>query len=362
MLTIAIDCRKIRDGGIGTYLRNLLISWQRLKVDARFSLFCRPEDEELLNFPPDYARIVRHDYPKYSLSELFSFKKPVAGIQADLFFTPHYTLPFDLRCPSVATIHDLIHLRRPVRFALAGRIYARSIISHAGRKCAVILTVSDHSKRDIQALFPGWSDKVRVVNPGVDTDLFKPYSDAQVSQFKRERALPDEFVLYTGALKRHKNPMALVEIANKLKYPVVIASRDERTYQNRILPAIIHKDRLRIFEVDDDLELALLYNSARMFVFPSYYEGFGLPPLEAMACGLPVVCSSKTSLPEVVGDAALMFSPEDIPGMLAKVQECWESEQIRDRLKKSGFQRARIFNWEYTARTVFGVFKEVLHV
>lgn len=360
MLKIAIDCRKIRDGGIGTYLRNLLLSWQRLKVDAKFSLFCRPADEELLNFPPDFARMIDHDYPKYSFSELFSFRKPLAKIQADLFFTPHYTLPFNLHCPSVATVHDLIHLRQPVRFGVAGRIYARSVINHTGKRCSVILTDSDHSKRDIQALFPSWSDKVRVVNPGVDTDLFKSYPHEQVSQFKRERALPDEFILYTGALKQHKNPMALVEISNKLKYPVVIASRDGKTYYNRVLPAIDHKDGLSIFEVDTDLELALLYNSARVFVFPSFYEGFGLPPLEAMACGLPVVCSSKTSLPEVVGDSALMFSPDDIPAMLVKVEECWNNEQTRDRIRKSGVERARIFSWENTGRAVFDIFKEVL--
>jgi glycosyltransferase involved in cell wall biosynthesis len=194
----------------------------------------------------------------------------------------------------------------------------------------------------------------------VDTDLFKSYPHEQVSQFKRERALPDEFILYTGALKQHKNPMALVEISNKLKYPVVIASRDGKTYYNRVLPAIDHKDGLSIFEVDTDLELALLYNSARVFVFPSFYEGFGLPPLEAMACGLPVVCSSKTSLPEVVGDSALMFSPDDIPAMLVKVEECWNNEQTRDRLRKSGAERARNFNWENTGRAVFDIFEGVL--
>ncbi len=360
MISIGVDCRKIRDGGIGTYLRNLLLSWQRLKVDAKFALFCRPGDEKLLNFPSDFARIIYHDYPKYSLSELFSFRKPLAQIHADLFFTPHYTLPFNLHCPSVATIHDLIHLRLPVRLGVVGRIYARFIINHTGKKCSVILTVSEHSKRDIQSLFPNWSDKVQIVSPGVDTDLFKSYPRDQVSQFKRKRALPDEFVLYAGALKRHKNPLALVEIANKLKYAVVIASRDGKIYYNKILPASDNKNRLSMIEVDTDLELALLYNSARMFVFPSFYEGFGLPPLEAMACGLPVVCSNKTSLPEVVGGSALMFSPEDIPDMLVKVEECWKIEQTRDRLRKSGFERARFFNWGNAGRAVFEIFEEVV--
>ncbi len=360
MLKIGIDCRKIRDGGIGTYLRNLLLSWQRLNVDAEFTLFCRPGDEELLNFPSDFARIIHHDYPKYSLSELFSFRKPLAQINADLFFTPHYTLPFNIHCLSVATIHDLIHLRLPVRFGVIGRKYARFIINHAGKKCSAVLTDSEYSRRDIQSLFPGWSDKVRKVNPGVDTDLFRSYPGDQVSQFKKKKALPDEFVLYAGALKPHKNPLALVEIVNKLKYPVVIASRDRKIYHDKILPAAVNKNRLSIVEVDTDPELALLYNSARMFVFPSLYEGFGLPPLEAMACGLPVACSNKTSLPEVTGNSTLMFSPDDIPAMLAKVEECWNNEKTRDRLRKSGFERARIFSWENAGRAVFEIFEEAV--
>jgi glycosyltransferase involved in cell wall biosynthesis len=317
-------------------------------------------DEKLLNFPSDFARIIYHDYRKYSLSELFSFRKPLAQIHADLFFTPHYTLPFNLHCPSVATIHDLIHLRLPVRFGVIGRIYARFIINHAGKKCSVILTVSEHSKRDIQSLFPSWSDKVRKVHPGVNSDLFKSYPRDRVSQFKKKNALPDEFVLYAGALKPHKNPLALVEIADKLEYPVVIASRDKKIYYKKILPATENKNRLSIVEVNTDLELALLYNSARVFVFPSLYEGFGLPPLEAMACGLPVVCSNKTSLPEVAGDSTLMFSPDDIPAMLAQVEECWKNRQTRDRFRNSGFERAQIFNWDNAGRAVFEIFEEVV--
>jgi glycosyltransferase involved in cell wall biosynthesis len=181
-----------------------------------------------------------------------------------------------------------------------------------------------------------------------------------VLQFKRERALPDEFILYTGALKQHKNPMALVEIANKLKYPVVIASRDRKIYYDKILPAAVNKNGLSIVEVNTDLELALLYNSAHVFVFPSLYEGFGLPPLEAMACGLPVACSNKTSLPEVAGDSTLIFSPDDIPAMLAKVEDCWKNQQTRDRLRKSGFERAQIFNWDNAGRAVFEIFEQLV--
>lgn len=359
MLSIGIDCRKINDGGIGTYLRNLLIQWDRIKAPARYFLFGRPDALGRMEFSPGFAEIVPHEFGGYTLSELFSFTKPLEKIDADLFFTPHYTLPFNLPCPSVVTIHDLIHLRRPVKFRILGRVYARFVMGRACRNSSVVLTDSDHSKDDISRTFPIRSGKLRVVNPGVDRDVFKIYPQEEVDCFRKKELLPERFVLYTGALKRHKNPMALVEIANNLKFPVVIASRDRMVFERDLLPSVTIKDLVRLIDSIAAEDMALLYNAARVFVYPSLYEGFGLPPLEAMACGLPVVCSNAASLPEVTGDSAMMFSPKDPDNMLAKIDDCWNDERIRGRLRKSGLERARLFDWKAAATEIFGIFEEV---
>jgi glycosyltransferase involved in cell wall biosynthesis len=330
-----------------------------MKTSAKWFLFGRRADLERIRFSPEFGEIVPHDYGGYTLSELFSFKKPLTDLGADLFFSPHYTLPFRLPCPSVVTIHDLIHLRRPVKFGIFGRKYAKFVMSRACRNSSVVLTDSNHSKNDISAAFPKKSGKLRVVNPGVNRDVFKVYPQEEVDRFRKETHLPEKFVLYTGALKRHKNPKALIEIVNNLKFPMVIASNDRQIYERDLVPSAKYKDMLRLIDSISAENMVLLYNSARVFVFPSFYEGFGLPPLEAMACGLPVVCSNATSLPEVIGDSALAFSPDNPADMLAKVDECWNDERTRSRLRESGLERARIFDWNVAATEIFGIFKEV---
>lgn len=359
MFTIGVDCRKINDGGIGTYLQNLLQQWFKLKVPAKFFLFCNPRDKELFKLPHDFAESIVIKTPKYSISELFSFSKLLTNIKADLFFTPHYTLGFNLPCPSVVTIHDLIHIHFKPRFGMLGSRYAKFMINHAGKSSAVILTVSENTKNDIQRHFPKWSYKVRVVYPAVDTDIFKQYPPNDIIDFKRKKSLPDDFALYAGALKYHKNPQALVEIVNKLKFPLVIASQDKRIFNEKILPALDDKKMMDIVNINNYNELALIYNGARLFVFPSLYEGFGLPPLEAMACGLPVVCSNRASLPEVVGDSALMFSPDNLSDMLTKVNLLWHDDSMRDKLRTRGLERVNMFDWSKSARTIFEILSKV---
>ena len=360
MIKIGIDCRKINDGGIGVYLKNLLISWRDLKVPARFYLFCIQDDMAVLDFPSDAFEIIPHDYPKYSFSELFSFSKPLARIEAKLFFTPHYILPLNLPCPAVVTIHDLIHLLYGARGGIAGKSYAKYMLRRACMKAEVILTDSANSSRDINYFFPKWPNKVRVVYPAVDKNIFKRLSQSDVAEFRKAMSLPEEFALYTGALKPHKNPLALVEIANETKIPIVVATMDREIFDQKLTPRLNEGSRILKIDIKDDHQMSLLYNSAKLLIFPSFYEGFGLPPLEAMACGLPVVCSNSSSLPEVVGDAALTFDPKNGSDMLQKINLCWRDKKTRDILKAKGESRTGLFCWRDSASRIFEIFERIL--
>jgi glycosyltransferase involved in cell wall biosynthesis len=356
---IAVDCRKIADGGIGTYLRNLLESWSKQGIPARFYLFHHPKDRDLICYPNDFAEPIPHDIPKYSISELFSFTAPLKKIGADLFFTPHYTLPYNLPCPAVVTIHDLIHLKFKSKGGLLGRAYARHFIAHACDTSRAIITDSKNTERDLAETFPRWANKVHVIYPGVDREIFKRYPPNEVEIFRSEKKLPEKFILYVGALKAHKNPGALLEIVNKLALPVVIATQDIQIYREYLIKAATEPNLLRVVSIQNDLEMALLYNAATMLVHPAFYEGFGLPPLEAMACALPVACSNAASLPEVVGEAALLFDPADLSGMIEKVNLLWRDTSLRDILSARGAERVRAFSWGEAAKSVFNIFCEV---
>jgi len=355
-LIIGVDCRKIGNGGIGTYLRNLLAEWQRQDVPAKFLLFHAPGDECLL--PVNFGERLPCASPKYSLSELFSFNRPLKERRADLFYSPHYTLPFGLPCPAVVTIHDLIHLKYKSRFGPLGKRYAKFMVGHAVKESRIILTDSEHSKSDIAAISSSHAGKIRVAFPAVDRGIFKPCPRSEAQAFRREKSLPGEFVLYVGALKPHKNPAALSAIARELGFPVVAATRDLKTFEDLLTPDIKLNNLINRVDISGDRELVLLYNAARLLIHPAFYEGFGLPPLEAMACGLPVVCSSASSLPEVVGGAALLFDPNDRRAMLEKVNQCWREAELRDILKKRGLERSEVFSWGETAKKVFELFVE----
>lgn len=357
MIKIAIDCRKISDGGIGTYLKNLLRCWKKQNIEAEFFLFCHSRDLPSFEEFKNSATIIIHDYPEYSVRELFSFRKPLKKHGVELFFSPHYTLPFNLPCPSVVTIHDLIHLRMPVKGGLLGRSYAKFIINKACKNSDVVLTVSEFSKNDIANFFPKWSSKVKIVHNGIDKSVFKPLPEEQVETFRRRHSLEKKFLLYVGALKDHKNPGALATAVNELDFPLVVLTMDRKDFQHKLVSKIKNENLLKRIQLDKQDDIALLYNSALILFHPSLYEGFGLPPLEAMACGLPVVCSNKTSLPEVVGDAAVTFSPENRGEMLDALKTAWDSREIRIKLSALGLKRSENFNWDKTAETTFEILK-----
>ena len=360
MISIAMDCRKISDGGIGTYIRNLLRCWKRQKVEADFYLFAHSGDISRFEEFRDFANIIFHDYPKYSIRELFSFSKPLKKMKIDLFFCPHYTLPFRLPCPSVVTIHDLIHLRMPVKAGVIGRAYAKYILGNACKNSRTVLTISEYSKSDISDLFPEYSSKVTSIYIGVDKSIFKPLPHEAISSFRMEKGLESNFALYVGALKNHKNPGAMIAAANKLKLPLVILTNDIEDFNSKILPNIHDRELIRLYKSVNEEEIALIYNSATLLFHPSLYEGFGLPPLEAMACGLPVVCSNKTSIPEVVGDAGITFSPDNIDEMLVQLKKAWDSPELRKELSSKGLKRSDKFDWDDTAAMTFEILKSAV--
>jgi glycosyltransferase involved in cell wall biosynthesis len=364
---IGIDTRKLHDFGIGTYIRNLLRQLARLDRNTEFVLLCRPEDRESLACLGENFRPVVETAGNYSVSEQVRVPLALRREGVSLFHAPHYVLPPLVPCPSVVTIHDCIHLMFPEylpnRAALA---YARASIALAARRATRIMTVSESSKRDILRFVDTRPEKIDVIYNAYDERFGIEPREEDVVRVRERFQLSDEFVLYAGNVKPHKNLERLIQAFDLVRrrgldhLKLVIIGDEVSRYA--ALRRAVHRHQLhqfvRFLGYLPEETLAVLYRLAGVFVFPSLYEGFGLPPLEAMASGTPVVTSNVSSLPEVAGGAALLVDPYD-PGAIADgIYTVLTDEVVRRDMRRKGLERAHEFSWERSVRRVRDIYCE----
>jgi len=366
---IGIDARKLHDFGIGTYIRNLLRELAKIDHDTDYVIISRPDDEAAVRALGDNFRPVAETAGNYSLAEQINIPWTLRRERVDLFHAPHYVLPPLVRCPSVVTIHDCIHLMfpqyLPSRWALA---YARTSISMAAKRATRVLTVSESSKRDIQRFVDIPPGKVDVIYNSYDP-RFGVEPDADTVNRVRERyQLQSEFVLYAGNVKPHKNLERLIEAfdivrGRGLDQLKLVLIGDEISKYTALRRAV-HRHQLhsyvRFLGYLPQETLAVMYRLAGVFVFPSLYEGFGLPPLEAMASGTPVVTSNVSSLPEVAGDAAVLVDPYSAEAIADGMYRVLTDNDLRSDLRRRGPQRASQFSWESSVRRVREIYGQVL--
>jgi len=365
---IAIDARKLHDYGIGTYVRNLLRHLARLDHETEYVAICRPEDSATVAELGENFRPLPERAPSYSIREQYRLPYDLRRVRAQLFHAPHYVLPPLTPCRSVVTIHDLIHLRFPEY--LPNRLaysYARAVIWSAIRRSDRVLTVSEASKRDILRYFNVSAAKVEVIPNAIDERFGLAPSDEEIALVRERYLLNDPFLLYAGNIKPHKNLERLIEAFGTVRGrgfdKVKLLIIGDQVTKYAALRRAVHRCKLhthvRFFGFVPDRMLAVLYRLADAFVFPSLYEGFGLPPLEAMASGTPVVTSNVSSLPEVVGDAALLVDPYDTGSIADALERVLADPALRADLSARGLARAREFSWERSIRRIRDVYQEV---
>ncbi len=367
-MRIGIDARKLHDFGIGTYVQNLLRQLARIDREWEYVLFCRPDDQAALaELGPNFRPVVVRAEP-YTVREQFSLPWKVLRARVDVFHSPHYVLPPLIRCPAVVTIHDCIHLMFPQY--LPNRLapyYARVFMWWAAHRSARVLTVSEASKHDILRFFRIPPEKVTVIHNAIDDRFRQPPPDEEAYRIRERFQLHEPFVLYAGNVKPHKNLERLIEALHQLHtngfddLKLLIIGNDISKYAT--LRRAVHAHNLhkyvRFLGFVPDQTLAILYRLASVFVFPSLYEGFGLPPLEAMASGTPVVTSNVSSLPEVVGSAAVLVDPTDPRAIAEGIAHVLYGRELREDLRRKGLERAGHFSWERAAREVRAIYGAV---
>lgn len=383
-IRIVIDARRIRDFGIGTYIRNLVRGLSHVDSADQFTLISdAPDAPELAGLGPNFqVRIFRK--PDGKLLTQAAFSLFLRKIPADVFHIPLNAVPVGMPGPYVVTIHDMGSLLFARKHNFRNQVSLslfRSGLANASR----VIAVSNATRRDVETLIGIPPARIKTIYNAPDPVFGERHAPTIACVGENTYQYPPDiqrildryridypFLLYAGRTNPQKNIPRLVEAFAVLRGELVedplykdlrlIIIGDEISKYPALRHAVIQsriEDRVRFLGFVPIETLRVFYQSAAAFVFPSLYEGFGLPPLEAMACGTPVICSHVSALPEVVGDAAHIVNPENVFDIARGMREVLIDRQLRGTLVQKGFEQLKRFSWEQTAREVLKTYGEV---
>jgi glycosyltransferase involved in cell wall biosynthesis len=353
--------------GVGRYTQNLLKGLAAIDKENEYILFCHAQSQNLAPETPNFVKTIITQ-PVFSMSSQLSWAREVNQADLDIFHSPYFVLPLLFAPNSVVTIHDLIPLLFPGNLkSKAAQMYYTTMIKLTTKKAERIIAVSDRTKEDLIKHLGISAGKITVIPEAAD-ERYHPL-DVKEKDFRTvlKKYASHQFLLYVGNYKPHKNLIRLVEAFHealpdlpKGAQLVIIGPRDKRYPEaSRLVKKLGLEKSVILAGYVSEEELLILYNSATAFIFPSLYEGFGLPPLEAMASGLPVISSNLSSLPEVVGNAALPINPEDVDDIGQAIVRVFSDEDLRRDLRKKGLARAKKFSWQKTAEMTLEVYEGV---
>jgi glycosyltransferase involved in cell wall biosynthesis len=354
MKKICIDARMLKNAGIGSYLRTILhhLNHEPYDISLIVNKKYLKKEKEFKNF-----NLIYLNAPIYSLKEqiLFSFKIP----KCDLFFSPHFNVPiFPIRAKKrVVTIHDVYHLAFLFKLSFIEKIYAKFIINKAVKLSDKIITVSNFSKEEIVKYTNVKKEKIKVIHNAIDLNIFKKCLDSSViKSVKKKLNLPEKYFLFVGNLKPHKNLINILRAFEIFQreyedYQLVIVGSDKNLIHAVDVKKLLanKKDfanKINLTGYASIEDLPIIYQSAKALVFPSLYEGFGYPPIEAMSLDCPVIVSNLASLPEICLDAAFYVDPYDIKNISFAMKEIIENEKLRSSLIEKGRKRVKFFTIE----------------
>jgi glycosyltransferase involved in cell wall biosynthesis len=369
---------KFPASGSGQYLLHLLHALAEVDQHNSYILLDKQPFNEMAGTLPTFRHIVtpvprlarRNASIENLMWEQFTSPSAARNIGVDLLHVPYFAPPFFPRTPSVITIHDIIPLRMPQYRADPKMKAYLQLITRAARKATMIITVSQHAKQDMLDALKLPAERIRVIYEAAGKE-YHPISDTDVlSRVQARYGLHGRYILYLGGLDQRKNVLQLVrafaQIYHQLGDPdlqLLIAGNPDKSRGSlfpdpRPVAADLGITSQIIYRFIEEEDKPAIYSGASVFVFPSLYEGFGLTPLEAMSCGTPVICSNRTSLPEVVGDAAINFDPDNIREMVQAIHSVLTNDQLQVDLRARSLKRASQFNWQKTAAETIDVYRE----
>jgi glycosyltransferase involved in cell wall biosynthesis len=355
--------------GAGNYLIQLVRALAALETGHQFTIFAQQSGRELIGGLPEHVHwvVVPNLRPAVRLLwEQVRLPALVKRSGVDLLHSPHYTRPAILPCASVVTFHDMTFFLFPELHTWAKQIFFPFAIRHSASHADALIAVSENTRRDAMRILGIPPNRIFTTPLGI-SEGFHPIEDQVILEEGRQRyQLPAKFILYVGLIEPRKNiPLLLKAYARLVNQvdlpPLVLVGRQgwmhEQVYQ--LLEQLELKDRVHFKGYIPAQNLPIVYNLAQLFVYPSTYEGFGFPPLEAMACGTPVITTAISAMLDNVGDAGLLIPPQDETALTHAIQTLLIDHSLRAQLSIAGRRRASEFTWKRTAMETLKVYQLV---
>lgn len=353
--------------GTENYSLNLISAIEKIDSQNQYILyFNNPLPVPLVTANNFSSRVIR--FPRFWTQARLAWE--LFSDTPDLLFVPAHTLPVirPKKLKTVVTIHDLGAEFLKQYHQFPQKLYLNRATEYAAAKADCLIAVSESTKKDLMTKLGVPEEKIAVIYEGVDHDFFKPQEEKAIDQVRQKYHLPAEYLLFVGTIQPRKNLLRLIEAFNLLQRDAkyhnlsLILVGKEGWLAQEIYKAPIRlriQDRVRFLNHVSKSDLPALYSGAKVFVFPSLYEGFGLPIVEAMSCGVPVITSSTSATAEIAGDAAVVIDPYQVNEIFEAVKELVDNKKNREDLVKKGLIRSKKFTWEEAARKTIKVFEKV---
>lgn len=359
------DAASYRNAGIYSYIVNLLRQLPSAGGDLRYTVLLGsgqlPSDVQL---PLQRSRLSTSHPLARIFWEQTALPWSLRCSQAALLHAPAFVGPWLSPCPQVITVHDLSFIHHPAFFRCSRLRYLRWMTGLTCRRAAAVIAVSHFTAREVTALLGVSAERVHVIYHGVES-RFCPLLPEDVARFRREQGLPERFILHLGTLEPRKNVVTLVRAFAQLQAPdvhLVLAGGKGWLY-DEIFAEVARlglQGRVHFPGYVPAETQALWYNAAKVFAYLSHYEGFGLPVLEALACGIPTLTGNTTALPEAAGDGALTVATDDVTAVVEGLHRLLTNTALRERLRQQGLAHAAHFTWEKTARQTARLYRHIL--